>query len=47
MSVQNATAKIIAENEIEHYVRVYKAHEELRLNTNDRNNYWKKYNENK
>jgi len=29
---------------IEHYVSVLKYHEENRTSTNDRNNYWKKFN---
>ena len=31
------------QEELEHYIRVHKAHEDMRLNTNDRNDYWKKY----
>ena len=33
--------------DIEHYVAKYKEHEERRASTNERNAYWKKYNENK
>ena len=35
------------QEEIEHYVRVMKEHESRRASTNERNEYWKKYNENK
>ena len=33
--------------DIEHYIKKYKEHEILRLSTNERNAYWKKYNESK
>lgn len=33
--------------DIEHYVTKYKEHEAKRLSTNERNTYWRKYNESK
>lgn len=33
--------------DIEHYIKKFKEHESQRLSTNERNAYWKKYNENK
>ena len=33
--------------DIEYYVKKYKEHEEQQLSTNERNNFWRKYNENK
>lgn len=35
------------QQEIKHYVEKHKEHESRRANTNERNEYWKKYNENK
>ena len=32
---------------IEYYVKKYKEHEARRASTNERNAYWRKYNENK
>ena len=29
--------------DIEHYVKKYKAHEERKATTNERNDYWKQY----
>jgi hypothetical protein len=29
--------------DIEHYVKKYKEHEQQRLSTNERNDYWKQY----
>ena len=34
-------------NELAHYITKYKEHESRRASTNERNAYWKKYNENK
>jgi hypothetical protein len=31
---------------LEHYIAKYKEHEARRASTNERNEYWKKYNEN-
>ena len=31
--------------DIDHYVMKYKEHEEARTSTNDRNKYWREYNE--
>jgi len=33
------------EEELKHYVDKYKEHEERRASTNERNTYWKQYNE--
>jgi len=33
--------------DIEHYVEKLKEHEAKQLSTNERNKYWRKYNENK
>jgi len=33
--------------ELEHYIAKYKEHEACRASTNERNEYWRKYNENK
>jgi hypothetical protein len=33
--------------DIEHYIKKLKEHESQRLSTNERDAYWKKYNENK
>ena len=34
-------------NEIEHYIKKHKEHENNRTSTNDRNSYWEKYNKEK
>ena len=33
--------------ELEHYIAKYKEHEARKTSTNERNEYWRKYNENK
>ena len=33
--------------ELAHYIAKYKEHEAKRINTNERNEYWRKYNEDK
>ena len=33
--------------ELEHYITKYKEHEARKASTNERNEYWRKYNENK
>ena len=36
-----------SKKELAHYITKYKEHEARRASTNERNAYWKKYNENK
>jgi hypothetical protein len=35
------------ETTLSHYIKKYKEHEARRATTNERNEYWRKYNENK
>ena len=37
----------MTQEELAHYITKYKEHEAQRLSTNERNAYWRKYNENK
>ncbi len=37
----------MTKEELEHYIEKYKEHEARRASTNERNEYWRKYNENK
>ncbi len=36
----------MTEKELKHYIEKYKEHEEKQLSTNERNKYWRQYNEN-
>ena len=37
----------MTKEELEHYIAKYKEHEARKASTNERNEYWRKYNENK
>ena len=37
----------MTQEELEHYIAKYKEHEARKASTNERNAYWRKYNENK
>ena len=37
----------MTKEELAHYITKYKEHEAKRINTNERNEYWRKYNEDK
>lgn len=37
----------MTKEELAHYITKYKEHEARRASTNERNEYWRKYNENK
>ncbi len=37
----------MTEKELKHYIAKYKEHEARKASTNERNEYWRKYNENK
>jgi len=37
----------MTQEELAHYVKKYKEHEEKMISTNERNEYWKRYNEDK
>ena len=37
----------MTQEELAHYITKYKEHEARRASTNERNEYWRKYNENK